>query len=274
MEDKITELKNTARQLRINTFKAITNAGGGHYGGSLSVIEILTVLYFDIMKIDPKKPDDYERDRLVLSKGHAGPVLYTALAMRGYFPLSDLIGLDKPLSNFPKHVDRLKLKGIDASTGALGQGLSIACGMAISLKQQKKDNFVFVVLGDGELNSGQVWEAAMTASKYNLDNIIAIVDRNMLQIDGSTEDIMPLEPLKDKWKAFGWTVFEADGHDVECLHESIIQAKKSKGKPNVIIAKTIKGCGVSFMEGKWQWHSGAIDENQYKSCLQELGEGV
>lgn len=274
MEDKITELRNTARQLRINTFKAITDAGGGHYGGSLSTIEILAVLYFGIMKIDPKKPDDYGRDRFVLSKGHAGPVLYTALAMRGYFPLSDLKDLDKPLSNFPKHIDRLKLKGIDVSTGALGQGLSIACGMAISLKQQKKANFVYVVLGDGELNSGQVWEAAMAASKYGLDNIIAIVDRNTLQIDGSTEDIMPLEPLKDKWIAFGWSVSEADGHDVASLYDSVISAQKSKGKPNVIIAKTIKGCGISFMEGKWQWHSGKIDENQYDTCLQELGDGI
>ena len=273
MEDKITELKNTARQLRINTLKAITNAGGGHYGGSLSTIEILTVLYFDVMKVSPKKPDDYDRDRLVLSKGHAGPVLYTALAMRGYFPLSDLKDLDKPLSNFPKHVDRLKLKGIDVSTGALGQGLSIACGMAISLKQQKKGNFVYVVLGDGELNSGQIWEAAMAASKYGLDNIIAIVDRNKLQIDGLTEDIMPLEPLKDRWAAFGWDVSEADGHDVASLRDAIYAAQKSNGKPSVIIAKTIKGCGISFMEGKCQWHSGNIDENQYKKCLQELGDG-
>jgi len=274
MEDKITELKNTARQLRINTLKAITNAGGGHYGGSLSTIEILTVLYFDVMKVSPKKPDDYDRDRLVLSKGHAGPVLYTALAMRGYFPLSDLKDLDKPLSNFPKHVDRLKLKGIDVSTGALGQGLSIACGMAISLKQQKKGNFVYVVLGDGELNSGQIWEAAMAASKYGLDNIIAIVDRNKLQIDGLTEDIMPLEPLKDKWAAFGWDVSEADGHDVASLRDAIYAAQKSNGKPSVIIVKTIKGCGISFMEGKCQWHSGNIDENQYKKCLQELGDGI
>jgi len=274
MEGKITELKNIARQLRINTFKAITNAGGGHYGGSLSTIEIIAVLYFGIMKIDPKKPDDYGRDRFVLSKGHAGPVLYTALAMRGFFPLSDLKDLDKPLSNFPKHIDRLKLRGIDVSTGALGQGLSVACGMAISLKQQKKANFVYIVLGDGELDSGQVWEAAMTASKYSLDNLIAIVDRNMLQIDGLTEDIMPIEPLKDKWTAAGWNVSEADGHDVSSLYGSITGAQKSKGKPNVIIAKTIKGCGISFMEGKWQWHSGSIDEDQYKACLQELGDGA
>jgi len=272
MGDKITELQNIAKNLRINTFKAITNAGGGHYGGSLSAIEIIAVLYFDIMRTDPSNPCDDRRDRLVLSKGHAGPVLYTALAMRGYFPLSDLKDLDKPLSNFPKHVDRLKLKGIDASTGALGQGLSIACGMAISLKQQKKDNFVYVVMGDGELNSGQVWEAAMTASKYGLDNIIAIVDRNELQIDGATDDIMPLEPLKDKWSSFGWAVFKADGHDVRSLHSAITESKKVTGKPAIIIAKTVKGCGISFMEGKWQWHSGAIDENQFRQCLAELGD--
>jgi transketolase len=273
MENKITDLKNIARQLRLNTFKAITNAGGGHYGGSLSVIEIIAVLYFDIMRINPKNPDDDARDRFVLSKGHAGPVLYTALAMRGYFPLDDLKYLDKPLSSFPKHVDRLKLKGIDASTGSLGQGLSIACGMAISLKQQKKDNLVYVVLGDGELDSGQTWEAAMAASKYGLDNIIAIIDRNQVQIDGSTEEIMPIEPLKDKWTAFGWRASEVDGHDVAALHSEIINAQKKSGKPNIIIAKTIKGCGISFMEGKWQWHSGTIDGSQYKSCLLELGEG-
>lgn len=274
MEDKILKLKNIAKQLRINTFKAIANAGGGHFGGSLSVIEILAVLYFDIMKIDPEKPDNYERDRFILSKGHSGPALYTTLAMRGYFPLSDLKGLDQPLSNFPKHVDRLKLKGIDASTGALGQGLSIACGMAISLKQQHRDNLVYVVMGDGELDSGQVWEAAMTASKYKLDNIIALIDRNTLQIDGPTEEIMPLEPLKDKWISFGWNVNEAEGHDVKSILDSIHTAQKSKGKPNMIIAKTIKGYGISFMESKWQWHSGSIDEEQYKSCLFELEEKV
>ena len=271
MDQKILHLKDISKRIRLNTFKAIANAGGGHFGGSLSIIEILTVLYFDIMRIDPKNPDDDSRDRFILSKGHGGPALYATLAERGYFPLSDLDNLDKPLSNFPKHIDRLKVKGIEASTGALGQGLSIAAGMAISLKQQKKTNGVYIVLGDGELDSGQVWEAVMTVSKYNLDNILAIVDRNFLQIDGSTEDIMPLDPLDKKFLGFGWNVYFANGHDIESLLTTIREAKKSKGKPSVIIAKTIKGCGIPFMEGRWEWHSGKITTEQYEDCLTQLG---
>lgn len=272
MDQKISQLKDISKSIRLNTLKAIANAGGGHFGGSLSIIEILTVLYFNIMRIDPENPDDDLRDRFILSKGHGGPALYTTLAQRGYFPLSELDNLDKPLSNFPKHIDRLKVKGIEASTGALGQGLSIACGMAISLKQQKKTNGVYIVLGDGELDCGQVWEAAMTASKYCLDNILAIVDRNYLQIDGSTEDVMPLDPLDKKFSGFGWNVYFANGHDIESLLTIINEAKKSKGKPSVIIAKTIKGRGISFMEGKWEWHSGKVTPEQYKDCLAQLGE--
>lgn len=270
MPNKINKLKDIANSIRLETFKAIANAGGGHFGGSLSIVEILTVLYFDILKINPKNPGDDNRDRFILSKGHGGPALYVTMAKKGYFLLSELATLDKPLSSFPKHIDRLKVKGIEASTGALGQGFSIACGMAISLKQQKRKNQVYIVLGDGELNSGQCWEAAMTASKYSLDNIIAIVDRNYLQIDGSTEEVMPIDPLNEKFKSFGWEVYYTDGHDVESLLVTINQAKKSKGKPKVIIAKTVKGCGISFMEGKWEWHSGKVTPEQYKTCLNEL----
>ena len=270
-QEKIKELQKIAKKIRLNTFKTIANAGGGHYGGSLSVVEILTVLYFHIMNINPDNPEDSERDRFILSKGHAGPTLYTTLAMRGYYPLENLRELDKPLSNFPKHIDRLKLKGIDVSTGALGQGLSIACGMAIALKYDKKDNYVYIIMGDGEINSGQVWEAAMTASKYSLNNIIGFIDRNHLQINGSTEEVMPLEPLKDKWVSFGWNVLNANGHDIEALIEAINLAKQNKKKPNIIIAETIKGCGVSMMEGKWEWHSGKITEEQFKNCIYELG---
>ncbi|MHB1347546.1 MAG: transketolase [Candidatus Humimicrobiaceae bacterium] len=270
MEDKITNLKEISKEIRLNTFKAIANAGGGHFGGSLSLSEILAVLYFEMMRINPDKPDDDNRDRLILSKGHGGPALYTTLAMRGYFPISDLKDLDKPLSNFPKHVDRLKLKGIDVSTGALGQGLSIACGMAISLKQKKKDNTVYIILGDGETDSGQVWEAAMTASKYKLDNIIAITDRNNCQIDGLTEEVMPIEPLKDKWISFGWNVYRINGHSIESILDAMNDAKKSYGKPNMIIAETIKGCGVSLMEGNYEWHSGSITEDQFRICVSEL----
>lgn len=269
---KIEELKKTAGQIRINTFKAISNAGGGHFGGSLSVIEILTVLYFVVMRVGPERVEDEDRDRLILSKGHAGPALYTTLATRGYFSLDELKDLDKPLSKFPKHVDRLKLKGIDVSSGALGIGLSVAAGMAMSARQQDKDIYIYVVLGDGEINSGQIWEAAMTAAKYKLGNIIAILDRNNCQIDGPTEEIMPMEPIEDKWASFGWKVQHADGHDIESLLCAIKLAKKNRNSPNLIIANTIKGYGVKLMEGKWEWHSGKISEEEYQSCMCDLEE--
>lgn len=274
IENKIKSLKNIAAGIRLNTFKAIANAGGGHFGGSLSVVEILTALYFSAMKVDPQKPDDDRRDRLVLSKGHAGPALYTTLATRGYFPLEELKDLDQPLSKFPKHVDRLKLKGIDVSTGALGMGLSIACGMCLSLKQQGKSNYVYVILGDGEINSGQNWEAAMTAAKYKLDNIIAIIDRNNCQIDGPTEEVMPMGSLSDKWSSFGWKVLKANGHDIKSLLDAINKAKEDNGAPNMIIADTIKGYGVTLMENKWQWHSGRVTKEECAICISELEKKV
>ena len=272
MENKIKKLRSTAESIRLKTFKAIVGAGGGHFGGSLSVVEILTVLYFEVMNIDPKDPDKSNRDRLILSKGHAGPALYTTLASRGYFPLDDLKDLDQPLSKFPKHVDRLKLKGVDVSSGALGMGLSIAAGMAISIKVAKEDTYVYVILGDGEINSGQIWEAAMVAAKYRLGNIIAILDRNNCQIDGPAEEVMPMEPLTDKWTSFGWNVIDADGHDIASLLSSIEKAKENKDSPNIIFANTIKGCGVSLMEGKWQWHSGKVTEEECITCIKELKE--
>jgi len=273
MEQKMNKLKRIANEIRVNTFNAITKAGGGHYGGCLSLSEILTVLYFDSMNVDPKKSKDERRDRLILSKGHGGPALYATLAARGYFPLSSLDELDVPLSKFPKHLDRLKLDAIDVSSGALGQGLSIAVGMAISLKQQKKPNRVYIVLGDGECNSGQVWEAAMAASKYHLNNIIAIVDNNKFQIDGPADLVMPLEPFNEKWMSFGWKVFEADGHDIESLITTINKAKEEKSRPVIIIANTIKGKGISFMENSTYWHAGALSKEQLNQCLMEL-EGL
>jgi transketolase len=272
MEQRIEKLEKIARNIRINTFHSITKAGGGHYGGSLSVIEILTVLYFDSMNIDPKNPKDDRRDRFILSKGHGGPALYATLAVRGYIPMSSLDELDVPLSKFPKHIDRLKLDAIEASTGALGQGLSIAVGMAISLKQQQKSNRVYIVLGDGECDSGQVWEAAMAASKYKLNNIIAIVDNNKYQVDGSQEIVMPLEPFEEKWKAFGWKTFNVDGHDIKSLIDTINMAKEEKSKPSVIIADTTKGKGISFMENATVWHAATLSEEQLNQCLIEIGE--
>jgi transketolase len=273
MDKKIKKLRKLAKEIRVNTFHAITKAGGGHYGGCLSLSEILTVLYFDSMNVDPKKPKDDNRDRFILSKGHGGPALYATLAAKGYFPLSALDELDVPLSRFPKHLDRLKLSAIDVSSGALGQGLSIAVGMAISLKQQKKPNRVYIVLGDGECNSGQVWEAAMAASKYHLNNIIAIIDNNKYQIDGPAEIVMPLEPFKEKWASFGWRTFEADGHDIGSLITAIDKAKEEKSKPIVIIANTTKGKGISFMENSTYWHAGALSKDQLHQCMMEL-EGL
>ncbi|MHB8278154.1 MAG: transketolase [Candidatus Humimicrobiaceae bacterium] len=272
MEQKVEKLKKIANEIRINTFHAITKAGGGHYGGCLSLPEILTVLYFDSMNVDPKKLKDDSRDRFILSKGHGGPALYATLAARGYIPLSALDELDVPLSKFPKHIDRLKLDAIDVSSGALGQGLSIAVGMAISLKQQKKPNRVYIVLGDGECNSGQVWEAAMAASKYHLSNIIAIVDNNTYQLDGPTETVMPLEPFEEKWKSFGWKTYDADGHDVKSLIDTINKAKEEKSRPTVIIANTTKGKGISFMENATYWHAGTVSKEQLNQCLIELEE--
>lgn len=272
MEQKVEKLKKIANEIRINTFHAITKAGGGHYGGCLSLPEILTVLYFNSMNVDPKKLKDDSRDRFILSKGHGGPALYSTLAARGYISLSALDELDVPLSKFPKHIDRLKLDAIDVSSGALGQGLSIAVGMAISLKQQKKPNRVYIVLGDGECNSGQVWEAAMAASKYHLSNIIAIVDKNTYQLDGPAEIVMPLEPFEEKWKSFGWKTFDADGHDVKSLVDTINKAKEEKSRPTVIIANTIKGKGISFMENATYWHAGTVSKEQLNQCLIELEE--
>jgi transketolase len=266
------ELRRISREIRITTFKAIANAGGGHFGGSLSISEILAVLYFDVMNIDPGRPDSPNRDFFVLSKGHGGPALYTTLAIRGYFPVSDLRDLDKPLSRFPKHIDRLRLSGIEVSTGPLGQGLSVACGIGISLKQQKRSNHVYVLTGDGELDSGQVWEAAMTAAKYSLDNLTVFVDRNNCQIDGTCDEVMPTEPLAAKFSAFGWQVFEANGHDISSLLEAVEQAGKTIGEPSVIIARTIKGFGVSFMENRFEWHSGSITDEQYDKALADLEE--
>lgn len=265
------DLREMSDKIRQTTFQAISHAGGGHYGGSLCISEILTVLYFKVMNVDPNNPENDERDRFILSKGHAGPALYTTLAMRGYFPVSELDKLDQPLSKFPKHIDRVKLKGIEASTGPLGQGLSIACGMGISLKQQKRNNRVYIVMGDGECDSGQLWEAAMTASKYKLDNLTAVVDRNNCQIDGICDEVMPLEPLRDKFVSFGWEVFDTDGHDIDSLLNAFDAAAQVKGKPSVIIARTIKGRGISFMENRYEWHSGKLSKSQYEQALEELG---
>ncbi len=275
MQEDITQI---AHKIRRMTFEAIATAGRGHYGGSLSISEILAVLYFKVMNIDPDYPKDEKRDRFILSKGHGGPALYSTLALRGYFPYQELLdGLDKPLSNFPKHIDRLKLDCIEASTGPLGQGLSIGTGSGITFKQQGKPNRVYVLSGDGECDSGQLWEAVMTAAKYRLGNLILIVDRNNLQIDGCCDDIMPTEPLNERFEAFGWMSQSVNGHDtgeIESAVRNIQELQRKEAKPGVIIANTVKGRGVSFMENEAVWHSGAISKEQYEQAVEELGGNI
>ncbi|RGY98291.1 transketolase [Clostridium sp. AM58-1XD] len=266
-------LNKKAQELRKKTFETIYRAGGGHYGGSLSAIEIMTALYYDVMNIQPQNPEWEDRDRFVLCKGHAGPPLYVILSDLGFIDQARLPELDQDGGSLPKHVDRLKVQGIDYSSGPLGQGISVACGMAAAARLDKKNLYVYALLGDGELDEGQVWEAAMTASHYGLDHLIAFVDRNMNQIDGTTEDVMALEPLSDKWKAFGWHVQVVDGHDIQEITEAVKKAKDAEGRPSVIIANTIKGKGISFMENQYKWHSGQITQEQFNQGLHDLERG-
>lgn len=263
-------LNKKAQELRRKTFETIYRAGGGHFGGSLSAIEILTTLYYDVMQTRPQEPDWPDRDRFILCKGHAGPPLYVILADLGFIDGERIKELDQNGGSLPKHVDRLKVQGIDYSSGPLGQGLSVACGMAAAAKLDGKDLYVYALLGDGELDEGQVWEAAMTAAHYHMDHLIAIVDRNCNQIDGTTEDVMALEPLTDKWESFGWHVQTIDGHDTAAIRRAIDTAKAVPGKPSVIIANTIKGKGISFMENQYKWHSGQITEEQFAQGLKDL----
>jgi len=257
-----TDLQVLADTIRMGTFEAIANAGGGHFGGSLSETDILTALYFEELRVDPKRPDWPDRDRFVLSKGHGGPGLYVTLAERGFFPKEWLTELDQDGSRLPKHIDRTKLPGIDFSSGPLGQGLSVAVGMALAARLDGKDLRIYVLIGDGESSEGQIWEAAMAASKYRLDNLLAIIDRNFAQVDGTSDTIMPLEPFAAKWNAFGWNTLSVDGHNIEELLRGFKVAMATKGKPTVIIAKTVKGKGVSFMEGHYEWHSGSVTKEQ------------
>lgn len=268
------DLRKIADKIRRETFTMIHHAGGGHFGGCLSVVEILTILYFDVMRINPAQPDWEDRDRLILSKGHAGPTLYCTLSNRGFFDRELLKELDQNGGRLAKHADR-KVPGVDYSTGALGMGLSVGNGLAMAAKLDRKDHDTYVVLGDGELNEGQIWEAIMTAAQYKLDNLIVIVDRNFCQIDGTTEDIKALEPLKQKWIDFGWNAMEVDGHDLEALTAIMCRAKESQGKPSVIIANTTKGKGISFMEktiaSQVAWHAGTITPEDFAKeiCIVE-----
>ena len=264
-----TDLQQLAQRIRLDTFKIIAEAGGGHFGGSLSEVEILTTLYFDELRLNVNDPNDHHRDRLILSKGHGGPALYVILAKKGYFPQELLAELDKSGSRLPKHVDRM-VPGAELSSGSLGQGLSTGIGMALACRIDKTDTRIYVVMGDGELDEGQCWEAAMCAAKYKLDNLVAIVDWNCVQVDGTCDEIMPTSPLDAKWEAFGWHVISVDGHQVSELQNALKTARNIKGQPTVIIARTIKGKGVSFMENQAKWHSGSVTTEQYKTAVAEL----
>ena len=266
----ISELEDIARKLRRHIITMIFTAGSGHPGGSLSAADIVTALYFDIMKHDPANPHWPDRDRFVLSKGHAAPVLYAALAECGYFPLDWLTTLRKTGTCLQGHTDSTLTPGVDVSAGSLGQGLSIGIGMALAARLDNKDYRSYVLLGDGECDEGQVWEAAMFAPNYQLDNLTAIVDFNTLQLDGFTRDIMNLEPFMAKWAAFKWEVIEINGHDIQQILDAIQRAKAVKGRPTVIIAHTIKGKGVSFMENNVDWHGKAPNKSETEIALREL----
>ncbi len=266
----IEELKRIAKEIRKGVIEAVYNGKSGHPGGSLSCADILSVLYFSQMNIDPKKPQDMSRDRFVLSKGHCSPALYSTLALKGYFEIGELKKFRKIDSILQGHPDRKRIPGVDMTTGSLGQGLSCANGMAIASKMDKAGYRVYCLLGDGEIEEGQIWEACMTASKYKLDNLCVIVDNNNLQIDGTIEEVMSPYPIGLKFQSFGFNVIEVNGHNIESLIDAFEDAKNVKGKPTVIIAKTIKGKGVSFMENQVGWHGKAPNEEQYKQAIQEL----
>ena len=267
---QIEELKRIANDIRINIIKTVYNAKSGHPGGSLSCADILTVLYFNQMNINPQDPKADGRDRFVLSKGHCSPALYSTLAKRGYFDEDELITFRKIDSNLQGHPDMNKVPGVDMSTGSLGQGLSVANGMALASKMNSMGYRVYCLLGDGEIEEGQVWEAAMTASKYKLDNLCVIVDNNGLQIDGNIKDVKGLNKIEEKFESFGFKVIPVDGNDIEQLIDSFDVAKMTKGMPTAIIAKTVKGKGVSFMENAVEWHGKAPNEEQYNQAMSDL----
>ncbi len=264
------QLAQRAKEMRREVIKMLTESGSGHTGGSLSAADIVTALYFCKLRHRPWEPAWQERDRFILSKGHAAPVLYAALALTGYFDrglLRTLRRIDSPLQGHPSSKT---LSGVEVSTGSLGQGLSLANGIALGLRMSGLDSRVYCLLGDGELQEGQVWEAAMTAAHYSVDNLCAIVDNNGLQIDGFCCDVMKIEPITEKWKAFGWNVMDIDGHDMEKIIHALDEAERVKGKPTVIVARTVKGKGVSFFEGKAQYHGVAPTGEEQEKALKEL----
>ncbi len=262
------------KRIRYLTIDEIAELGVGHAGGSMSMVEALVVLYYKHMNVNPKDPKMEGRDRFVLSKAHAGPALYAVLADKGYFPLENLKTLNRPSTTLPSHADMVRTPGVDMTAGSLGQGLSCAVGIAVASKLKKDGAYVHAMLGDGESNEGQIWEAAMYAAHKELDNLICFTDYNKMQLDGQIEEISGLEPLTDKWKSFGWNVYSVDGHDVEAIDEAITDAKSKSQKPSMIILNTLKGKGVSFLEEKWQNnHNVNISPEERAIALEELKEG-
>lgn len=267
----IEQLVEKAKVIRQHIVRMTAAAQSGHPGGSLSVADIITALYFSVMSVDPSDPHWSGRDRLVLSKGHAAPAIYAALAERGFFPAAELLTLRQLGSRLQGHPDLKSTPGVDASTGSLGQGLSIAVGMALAGKLDRASWRVYAVLGDGEIQEGQIWEAAMAAVQFKLDNLTAFVDCNNLQVDGAVKDIMSIAPVEDKWRAFGWNTVAIDGHDIGAILEAVAGARRTEGRPTVVIARTTKGHGVSYMEDRVEWHAKAPSPEQVETALRELG---
>ncbi len=269
--EKIKMLKKTAAEVRLGILEGVYNAGSGHPGGSLSAADVMTYLYFCEMNIDPQNPKMPNRDRFVLSKGHAAPLYYSVLANRGYFPKQDLATLRKLDSYLQGHPDMKHTPGVDMSTGSLGLGISAACGMALAGKIGKYDYRVYTMIGDGESEEGQVWEAAMFAAHYKLDNLCALLDLNGLQIDGKITDVMDPTPHDEKFRAFGWNVFTCDAHDFDSIEAAFNEAKNANnGKPSVIISSSVKGKGVSFMENQCDWHGKAPSKEEYETAVSEI----
>mgnify|MGYP000742158626 CR=1 FL=1 len=259
-----------AAEIRLETLKVIHSRGFGHVGGSMDLADLMAVLYGEVMKFDPKNPRWEDRDWLVLSKGHAGPVAYATFGLMGYYPMEEAYTLNHPHTKFPSHTDRKLTPGVDLTTGSLGQGVSAAVGMALAGKMDGKNYRVYTILGDGEIEEGQTWEAAMSAAKYKLDNLCAIVDVNGLQIDGKTADVMPSEPLDKKYEAFGWHVIKIDGHDFDQIESAVQAFHAETEKPTCIILDTVKGTGVSYMTNSVAWHGKGPNDEEYQVAMNEL----
>lgn len=269
----VNELTELAKKVRISILDMLTKSGSGHTGGSLSAADVAVAIYFSKLKFDASNPSWDERDRFVMSKGHAAPLVYAIMAEAGYFPKETLDTLRKMESPLQGHPCCKKLEGIEVSTGSLGQGLSVANGMALGLKMDNSSSRVFCIMGDGETQEGQVWEAAMTAAHYNIDNLCAVVDCNELQIDGPVEEVMGIQPLHDKWEAFGWHTISIDGHDMNEILRALDEAENTKGKPTMILAKTVKGKGVSFFEDKVKYHGVTPTEEEFEKAVKEINNG-